>query len=88
MVMTHIYFEGGARNGTTVMWNLEPGADVYDDNIFRPPELYRRTHRAKVIGGIEYAVFRYDPTTTRLPGAGTPGTGASSGAHRPGGAPR
>jgi hypothetical protein len=63
--MTNIYFEGGARNGTTATWNLEPGADIYDDNIFRPPELYRRTTRTKVIGRIEYTIFRYDPSGTR-----------------------
>ncbi|MEK8169652.1 hypothetical protein NKH77_07230 [Streptomyces sp. M19] len=61
MALTNIYFEGGARNGTTATWNLETGADVFDDNIFRPPELYRRTHRIKVIGRVEYTVFRYDP---------------------------
>ncbi|MFH8371271.1 hypothetical protein [Streptomyces sp. NPDC018031] len=62
MATTHIYFEGGARNGTTVVWNLEPGEDVWDDNIFRPPELYRRTPRKRVIGRVEFTVFRYDPT--------------------------
>ncbi|MER6143610.1 hypothetical protein ABT174_26795 [Streptomyces sparsogenes] len=65
MGMTNIYFEGGARNGTTATWNLEPGADIYDDNIFRPPELYRRTTRTKVIGRVEYTIFRYDPSGTR-----------------------
>lgn len=69
MAMTHIYFEGGARNGTTANWNVEPGADIYDDNIFRPPELYRRTNRTKVIGRVEYVIFRYDPAGTR-PGPG------------------
>lgn len=72
MAMTHIYFEGGARNGTTASWNVEPGADIYDDNIFRPPELYRRTNRTKVIGRVEYVIFRYDPMGTR------PGTGPGS----------
>ncbi|MBH5338212.1 hypothetical protein IHE55_26870 [Streptomyces pactum] len=59
--MTHIYFEGGARNGTTATWDLAPGEDVFDDNIFRPPELYRRTARKRLMGGVEYTVFRYDP---------------------------
>jgi hypothetical protein len=65
MALTNIYFEGGARNGTTASWNVEPGADIFDDNIFRPPELYRRTSRIKVIGRVEYTVFRYDPSGTR-----------------------
>ncbi|WKX73906.1 hypothetical protein [Streptomyces sp. XD-27] len=65
MALVHIYFEGGARNGTTVTWNLEPDADVYDDNIFRPPELYRRTNRTRVIGRVEFTVFRYDPSGSR-----------------------
>ncbi|WP_431040693.1 hypothetical protein ACQUSR_01510 [Streptomyces sp. P1-3] len=65
MAIVHIFFEGGARNGTTVTWNLEPGDDVYDDNIFRPPELYRRTNRTRVIGRVEFTVFRYDPYGSR-----------------------
>ncbi|MFC0597777.1 hypothetical protein [Streptomyces palmae] len=68
MVTTHIYFEGGTRNGTTEIWNMEPGTDVHDDNIFRPPELYRRTTRSKLIGNVEFTVFRYDPAA-RPPGA-------------------
>ncbi|MDT3400010.1 hypothetical protein RKE29_25850 [Streptomyces sp. B1866] len=65
MALTNIFFEGGARDGTTVTWNVEPGADIYDDNIFQPPELYRRTARTKVIGRTEFTVFRYDPSATR-----------------------
>ncbi len=72
MVMTNIFFVGGARNGTTATWDLEPGADIYDDNIFRPPELYRRTRETKVIGRFQYTVFRYDPSAPP-PGGRAPG---------------
>lgn len=60
MAITHVYFDGGLKNGKTLV-----SADPIDGNIYQPEgffdreEFYEQTSETRVVDGVQHVVFRY-----------------------------
>ncbi|MFD5419517.1 hypothetical protein ACFWJT_16010 [Streptomyces sp. NPDC127069] len=56
---THVYFDGGTKNGTT---RIDPPFDgdlYFQAGLFDKEERYLRTDEIQVVDGVTYTVFRF-----------------------------
>ncbi|MGW6946212.1 hypothetical protein ACWGHD_04715 [Streptomyces xanthophaeus] len=62
MTITHVYFDGGTKDGKTQVSEPFDGDLFQQAGLFDKEELYRQTDEQRVIDGVAYTVFRYDGT--------------------------
>ncbi|MEU2233177.1 hypothetical protein [Streptomyces vietnamensis] len=60
MATTRVYFDGGAKDGTTLVSGTPIDGNIYQpEGFFDREEFYEQTDETRVVDGVQHTVFRY-----------------------------
>ncbi|MYV77812.1 hypothetical protein GT352_28345 [Streptomyces sp. SID1046] len=67
MTITHVYFDGGTKDGKTEVYEPFDGDLNIPSGFWDKEGLYRQTDEQRIVDGVTHAVFRYDGTMPEEP---------------------